>query len=321
MKPLATGWMCVALGTWFPGPASAANLNSYVASNGDDAAGCSRATPCQTFQGALAKTDPGGQITCLDAADYGAVIITQSASIVCDDVGANIRAPDSPTGTTVTIQAGAADTVYLSGLILQGERNGAYGIRINSAGSVVIRHCTIGGFNAGYAGGIGQGYGIVDVASTPTKLEILDTMAFDNGGGVFIIPTASSGTSRISLSRVQAVGNYYFGITASSESSQAPVEVSIADSLASQTPSGAGIEVQVSNGGGPITADITRSTIVHNNSGLIVAGADASVHIGSSSIMDNGGGLSNFGATLVSYGDNQISKNSSDVSPTYSPLK
>jgi len=51
--------------------AQAQNNRSWVSSTGDDNAACTRAAPCRTFQGALAKTNQQGEIDAIDAAEYG----------------------------------------------------------------------------------------------------------------------------------------------------------------------------------------------------------------------------------------------------------
>jgi hypothetical protein len=49
-------------------PAQAQNTRSWVsAATGNNASLCTRAAPCQTFAGALAKTNAGGTINCVDA--------------------------------------------------------------------------------------------------------------------------------------------------------------------------------------------------------------------------------------------------------------
>ena len=58
----------------FQAPARAQNLHSWVASNGNNANDCSRASPCASFQGAYSKTNAGGEITCVDSGDFGGSI-------------------------------------------------------------------------------------------------------------------------------------------------------------------------------------------------------------------------------------------------------
>jgi hypothetical protein len=65
--------------------ASPARANTYnrtwVASNGSDSNPCTRSKPCATFQGALSKTAPGGEVDVVDSAEYGPLNITFSVTI------------------------------------------------------------------------------------------------------------------------------------------------------------------------------------------------------------------------------------------------
>src|SRR5437016_8940465 len=63
---------------------------TWVAYFGDDENPCDASTPCKTFAGAYAKTDVGGEISCLFSGNYGAVSITNSITINCEGaIGSN----------------------------------------------------------------------------------------------------------------------------------------------------------------------------------------------------------------------------------------
>ncbi|HEY5410284.1 MAG TPA: right-handed parallel beta-helix repeat-containing protein [Caulobacteraceae bacterium] len=295
--------VAVAVAVAFPALASAQNTQSFVASTGDDTAACTRGAPCRNIQAALGKTVAGGEVDCLDAADYGVMTITQAITIQCTTLG-SVTAPSGI--TAVTIQAGANDAIHLSGLAIEAQGAGQYGIRINSAGSVTIEHCVISGFNLGYSGGFGNGYGIFDQNSTPTKLLVTDTVLAKNGTGVFILPSSAS---RISLIHVLIMANAYYGVQASSEATSAPVHLTISDSVISQNVND-GIEVQSEDGTGPISAVIAGTTITDNTMGLLVSGSNASASISSSVVTNNlAFGLEGAGSTLVSYANNMIADN------------
>jgi hypothetical protein len=78
-------------------PAHAASNRTFVASYGLDAnaaTNCALGAPCRTFAGALAATNPGGEILALDSAGYGPVTIDRSVSITGPDgVYAGITVP------------------------------------------------------------------------------------------------------------------------------------------------------------------------------------------------------------------------------------
>ncbi len=53
--------------------AKATLLHTWVTATGSDSANCDRPTPCASFSGAYNDTSAGGEITCVDSADYGGV--------------------------------------------------------------------------------------------------------------------------------------------------------------------------------------------------------------------------------------------------------
>jgi len=63
---------------------------TWVAHTGKDSNNCSLIAPCATFQGALSKTKPGGEVDAVDSADYGAVAITFPVTIDGGAAGARI---------------------------------------------------------------------------------------------------------------------------------------------------------------------------------------------------------------------------------------
>ena len=56
--------------------AQAQATRTWVSGVGDDVNPCSRTAPCKTFAGAISRRLPGGEISILDPAGYGAVTIT-----------------------------------------------------------------------------------------------------------------------------------------------------------------------------------------------------------------------------------------------------
>jgi hypothetical protein len=86
-----------------------ANQQSWVSSTGSDGNDCTRAHPCATFQGALAKTNTGGAIGVVDPADYGPISTSSGVTIdgggtaqisVSRSTGAGIL-NDSPNPVTI----------------------------------------------------------------------------------------------------------------------------------------------------------------------------------------------------------------------------
>src|SRR5688572_25883320 len=76
----------------FSSIAQAQATRTWVSGVGDDVNPCSRTAPCKTFAGAISKTARDGEINCLDPGGFGAVTITKSITIDCEDTQGSILA-------------------------------------------------------------------------------------------------------------------------------------------------------------------------------------------------------------------------------------
>jgi hypothetical protein len=126
-------------------PAEATSLRTWVASTGTNNATCGRTSPCQTFQQAHNATTAGGVINCVDAGDYGPVIINISISIICDNTQAGIL---TTSGAGVGISAGVNDVVTLKGLDIEGAGTGDIGINFIVGGALHVHKVQIRNFRA-----------------------------------------------------------------------------------------------------------------------------------------------------------------------------
>ena len=307
MKSASTVWFCLALALGLPQLAWALNSQSFVASGGSDSADCSRSAPCLTFQGAHDKTAAGGQISCVDAADYGPVTITKAISIVCDEHRGSIYV--TYLTSSIQVLAGPGDAVLLSGLDLTWA-----GVSIGTGGVVVIQHCTITYANQGIV------YGIFSPGIIPAaKLEVYDTRISGGASGIFIRSVEGAQTRRLTLSHVQLIDNTKgLYATRGFSISEPSVDIEIRDSFIRGS---SAYGVLVSTGDTPsgrLAMEITNSQIISNGDGVYVTGPAAIVRVGSSVIANNSTygldgssvqGVS--GSALVSYGDNQIANNGS----------
>jgi hypothetical protein len=131
--------------------AHAQATRTWVSGVGDDVNPCSRTAPCKTFAGAISKTAAGGEINCLDPAGYGAVTITKSITIDCEDTQGSILASavngvninDSATATPRTI------LVRLRGLSINGAGTtlGINGINFTSGAKLFVDEVFIQNFS------------------------------------------------------------------------------------------------------------------------------------------------------------------------------
>jgi len=179
---------------------------TWVSGVGDDINPCSRTAPCKTFAGAISKTATNGEINCLDPAGFGAVTVTKSITIDCEDTQGSILSAGT-NGIIVNITA-ATDTkkaVKIRGLSINGAGTGINGIRTVNASTlnveeVVIDGCTQHGIsvegnsqvvvkNSTIRSNAGAG---ISGLSTSGPIDIMVTNSLLNGNGTGIL--AGAGT-------------------------------------------------------------------------------------------------------------------------------
>lgn len=199
-KALAIACFTLALVTM----AQAQATRTWVSGVGDDVNPCSRTAPCKTFAGAVSKTAVNGEINCLDPGGFGAVTITKSLTIDCEDTQGAILA-SSVSGVTINITTSAAldplATVRLRGLSINGSgscgagcgtRTGLDGVRVSTANTrqvkVILNELFIHGFTQ-------EG---VDFNAPGGDLIVKDCLIVDNGAsGIRTLSTLAGATGII----------------------------------------------------------------------------------------------------------------------------
>ena len=278
-------------------PALAMSSRTWVSgAAGNDANPCSVTAPCATFNGAIANTSAGGEISILDPGDFGPLTITKAISINNEGVGeAGILASS---GSAIVIAAGPTDVINLRGLTLSGIGTGLYGVEVTSAGTVNIQNMVVQGFSA---------VGIFVLPSSgKTAVKIQHSHVIHNGSGMEFKP--SGGASVIAeVDHVRADGNNGGGMRADG-SGGGPVTVAVSDSSISANASN-GVNA-VSGSGGNVAVDLTRALITSNALAGVqsnVKGGTSTVTVGQSLLSNNGTAL-NFsaGGSLLSFGSNQV---------------
>jgi hypothetical protein len=290
------------------GPARAA-AQTWVASTGSGST-CSRVAPCGTFAFAHAATDPGGEINCVDAGSYGAVTITKSISIVCDNTEAGISISASQ---GVTISAGASDIVTLNGLDIDGLGVAINGILFNSGAALHVNKVKIRNFAHG---------GIYAPPNAYVELYVTDSIITGTGNGAgagnagIIIAPVGSGSVNASINRVRLENNFAGIVVDGTSSAGVAVNATIVDSViaGSQTD---GVRAQSSAGFAAAFAFFDHSVASGNfGSGVTAVGGAATARIGDSTINLNVTGVSTAsGGTAQSYKNNRISGNLNDGTP------
>ena len=299
MAALAVGLLSAA------GPANAQATRTWVSGVGDDANPCSRTAPCQTFAGAFGKTSAGGEIDCLDPGGFGSLTITHAISIICDGASnGGITVGNESVG--VSLDAGPADTVVLSGLDFEGNGVGVFGIVFNAGQALYVRNCVIRNL-------LNDGIIVDTLQTTPASLYVDNTTIVNASSpgnldaGIYIVPQ-SSGPESVTINRTQVAGGS-FGIVADGTEGTGKITGVVRDSVVSGNVQNG---ITVSNSLSPnISLLVDNVTVTNNgNNGLAANGANAGMIVSNSTISGNGGGLHEAHAGVIdSYGNNRVNAN------------
>jgi hypothetical protein len=275
------------------GPARAQANRTFVSGHGSDTSPCSLAAPCRTLQGAFNQTLANGEITVLDAAGYGALTIAHAIGVNSDGVG--------EAGVTgITITAGAGDVVNLRGLSLVGDKTGATGIAITSAGTVNVQNCLIKDFTA---------RGIATFTTSDVVINVSDTTFSGNGSAGIVVAPSGAGSAVVSLNHDQFFGNGLQGAELSTSLTTGAVKGMVANSYF--TGNGIGVFALSATGTGLLNVALTNSQLFSNGVGLNAQGPVTTVALAQTTIAgDQAPGAGYFigpGAVVNSHGNNSIS--------------
>jgi len=266
----------------FVSTADAQLTRTWVSEAGSDFNPCSRAAPCKTFAGAIAKTIAGGEVNAVDAGNYGIVTITKSITI---DGGGTMASISAAGNTGIVVNAGATDVINLRNLSINGVGTGLDGVRFLTGGSLNIEKLVISGFN---------GDGINVSLNTRGNLNV-DNVSINDCDGVGIRIAGSAPPLSATLNKAQ-VQRCSVGVNAHSNS-----VVSIRDSDFSSN----SIGLSVTGGNTQVNIDNVRFA---NNSTGIRTSAGVSRFM-NSTFFSNGTGINQAGGSICSLGDSRFGGN------------
>ena len=280
--------------------AEAQATRTWVSGVGDDVNPCSRTAPCKTFAGAISKTATNGEINCLDPAGFGAINITKSITIDCEDTQGSILALNV-TGVIVNI-TNALDTkkaVKLRGISINGAggTSAVSGVRILAANAVHLDEVVIDGFQT-------HGVSIETSAGNP-EIFIQDThIRSVNGNGInaFVV----GGAVKLTVGNSQIIGVNGNGLNISGGTT-----ATVSGSVIAGNNNG----INIANG----TLGIMDCNISNNTNG-VNALVGSTVRLFRSMVTGNGTGLVLGGGTIVSHVSNVFAGNGVDGTPSSSPV-
>lgn len=270
-----------------------AQTRTWVSGVGDDLNPCSRTAPCKTFAGAISKTATNGEINCLDPAGYGAVTITKSITIDCEDTQGSILASGT-NGVIINITA-AADTkksVKLRGISINGAATGINGIRVLAVNQLIVEEVVIDGFTT---------HGISIETNTGTPRVLVDASGIRSNVSSGINAFITGGTLALTVSNSR-INNNATGVNLSGNT-----KATVSSSVIS------------SNTTGLLAFNATLGILgcnVSNNTTGITSSTGGGIRISGNMITANGTGLSVSGGTIVSYTSNIIQGNTVDGAAT-----
>jgi hypothetical protein len=274
--------------------AQAQATRTWVSGVGDDVNPCSRTAPCKTFAGAISKTAVNGEINCLDPAGYGAVTVTKSITIDCEDTqGSILSAGTNGVIVNITSVTDLKKSFKLRGVSINGAGTGINGIRILAATNVTLQEVVIDGVTQ-------HGVSIENTSGAFKMLIDHSTIRSNTLNGINAFPT---GTGSVNL----AITNSTFAFMGGNAVNLANTTVAtISDSVIN----GNAIGINV----GAAQAFASRCTIFNNTTG-VSASAGGNVRLFGNTVTGNGTGLSGTAITSVT-NTNTVTGNTLDGAPT-----
>jgi len=309
MMSASTALAALVIAMLYGSPAEALNVKSFVANTGNDGFTCVDVpNACKTFSSALSKTIAGGEITVINAGDYGTVSIAKAINISNDSAGeAGIL---NPGGVSMFISAGVGDVVSLRGLVFEGAVSGTVGILFMNGSALHIQNCVMRNYEGGGVGGLYFAPG------GNSQLFVSDTILFNNGsgansGGIVVQPQAT-GSANVVLDRVRLENNVV-GLrldAATLASGGNGIHALMRDSVASGNAAD-GISVFTQSGKPSAFLFVERSSTVNNaGNGISANGLHAIAVVSDSTITRNGTGVSAVNSgQVISYSNNRNNNN------------
>jgi hypothetical protein len=298
----------LALAVTLPAVPAQAQTRAFVSTAGSDNNNCINTnSPCRHFQTAYNAMPNGGEIDVLDPGNYGALTVNHGLNIVGRG-WATLTAVTN--NAAITINSGTSDTIYISGILLDGANiANTNGIVFNSGASLTVRDSVIRNFS-------GDGILFQPNTSSASQIFVSNTTVSDNLNHGLLINPSGSGTTNGFLNRVEIQNNSTNGLFVQTGSQT--ISLTVSDSVSANN----GQDGIVANSlGSGISVTVRNSAVVDNNIGLKAAGTGAIVRVTRSTITSNGTGWVNqSNGSVVSYGDNNIDDNTNSNAEPPNPL-
>jgi hypothetical protein len=275
---------------------TAAYSQTWVSNTGSDSNPCTMASPCKTFAHAVSVTPAWGQLSVLNAGDYGPVTITQSIRIE----GNGLASISVTSGNAILVNLPAGDVVQLHNLSLHGSNSATYGIDFGGAGGLDIDNVQISGFNEGIGAFAWSGASELNLVIKDTTIENISSV------GIYI-----QGASTTTLASAEIVNTHVRFANTGIEAIDASISVlnsTITSPVAGSAPVSSGDGIYADN----TNVYLDNSQINGYGYGLAAYGA-GHVQVNRSSFINNSYAVIS-GTAIVSNGSNTSFNNTYNTS-------
>jgi hypothetical protein len=272
-----------------------ARARTFVASYGNDANACTFGSPCRNFQQAVNVVDPGGEVTAIDSAGFGPILITKAVTITSPNgVEAGIVLVSG--GNSITINAGPFDAITLSGLVIDGAGVGTNGILFSDGGYLIMQDCVIRNMT---------GDGIHFASNFISHLSVTNSFVGHNGGnGILVQPVGSASVTAVfERVRAQYNGANGYGITLDASLTGGSVNGTATDTVSSDNGGGFSTSAGQNN---QSNLTVLRSVAANNHTGVQGGAGNSTVFISETTITNNVLPCNNI---VKSYQDNTVNGN------------
>jgi parallel beta-helix repeat protein len=291
----------------FAGTAHAQLFRAYLSPTGNDASPCTLPAPCRLLPAALTAVADGGEIWMLGSANYNTATVSIAKSVSILAVPGVVGSVVATGGPAISI-ATAGVNVSLRNLVITPlpGAGGTAGIVMTSGSGLTINGLQISGL-------AGNG---VDVRAA-ARVRIQDTTIQNvnqgtSGTGAAAVYLSGGATGEISGTKI--LGNY-FGVEVDGNAAAVTSSVTISDSILEGSANSA-VFPWSTVAGSTARAFITRSTVTNNNGGIVPQGSTAIATVSNCTVHGNTYGFFNIGATLRTFGNNNVSDNGTSVTGT-----
>jgi hypothetical protein len=301
MRKVESMFACAifAIATFVAPAAQAQNTRSFVSGHGSDTNSCTLAAPCRSFQRAHDETAANGEISVLDSAGYGSLMISKAISIV-NPGGVEAGIAVASGGTAIYISAGPNDVVNLRGLIIDGGGIGATGIAFQSGKSLTIENVVVRNLTSS---------GLAFAPTTQSTMTVSNSFIAHNGGhGIYVQPSAFGANFTAVFTRVEVYNSGLMGIAVYANEDDSGRIKAIAIDCVSASNGQHGYYALGGSGSataGVVEFDIFRS-VAFNNGNYGVYSDNALMNVSLSNLEGNNSGPwnTNGNASIGTYGNN-----------------